>query len=345
MTHQRITTIAIALMATTAAVPAAAANPSTTSSVGEERFETTANQSIRGEQLETRFTFDTNAANLTAAYTYGDNVDHAFELQLHQLVEYEDGNDDGELGENDSIASNWRLSDEARNVYAKPNGTVEWRNLNTTTVTADGTEGLRVTATGDVQREDPLDTVTELVMDGENRTVTLEFLVFDEPVTYEGQELGPTTIGVDLHVTNYPYAANETRLALVSTADATTPVTETGNTSGLQATSEIPELAEIDLAFAWADEATVDDDTELVTASTHDADRDDDNAPDRLVTLNYARGDEIQHDAEFGADVRPLEASTLDDVGDEVSGVPAPSAIATIGALGALGLIARRRVR
>lgn len=304
-----------------------------------------------GEQLATStLHFTTNATDLNLSFAY-DGVEHQLHTQLHQLVEFEDENQDGAYQAGERVASSYLLSAESENLAGdQENGTLQWGDLNVSDIEAeDGTPGKHIQATGLITTsDDPLDQLNALLGNPSNGTLVIDLYAFENATTFNGTELGPAQVKLGWTVSDYPYAENGTQLALLSTArsDQALERSTDPDADGLRAAADLEEL-EVDLLMEWDELASVDG-TEQRVQTTEFAD-DGDGAQDpgdsnetRSLALSYVRGDEIGHDGLTGIEITGLGSTNFEDVQDSI---PTVSALALMGAVGLAALVTTRARR
>lgn len=323
--------------------------------VSEDRATIEITREFDEREATTEITFDTVKGHFETKFDYQNATTESeskLEIAFHQLVEYRDANDDGRYDADDDVASAWNVANESRDVTESSNGTLEWRPLSESDVTSDnGTEGTHIHGVAHFPTDDPVEGVLRELGQGENRTFTVDIYVFGQNATYQGTELGPMEVKIDLGVTNYPYTKNGTELALISEskAERELSVDDDVNASEVSVSQEIEDLT-VDIAFAWDDQATVDGEMTTVETtvleSESESESDDGEASassERLFAFSYERGDEIVHDPTLGA-------STAEDEGfigrtsDRASDVPGLTVwTALIGVVGAAALVRHRR--
>lgn len=316
--------------------------------VSEDRAEIQMPRQVAERTAETGVIFDTREGQLSGSFGFADAeaTDERLDVRLHQLVEFEDADDDGELDDEDEIRSAWRLSNASRNVTMDANGTVEWQALETTNVTSeDGVEGTRVQAVGEFPEQDPLAGVISQLGQGDNRTVTMNLTVFDEPAQIDGTQVPAHHVHVDWTVDNYPYTAEDTQLALVAGAVGTSELSVADHANA----TEIANRATVDgftadVAANVSDHATVDGNETTVATSGYDAGNEtEDEGDERLVALGYERGTVVQHSLVVGSSVQTSDESMVDAANDKVTSVPSVGAVAALGLMGLAAVVYRRR--
>lgn len=334
-----ITTLAIAL-ALLVAPTAVAQDSGYETTVTDDRATIEVERSIDGQIARTSVVFDTSEGVLAADNEGFDATDHALNLSLHQILEYEDTNENDRFDGDDKVYSAYRVANASENRTIESNGTLQWEPLEEGTVQSEnGTEGTRVVGQAQFPPADPVEGVLGQVAPMENRTLTVALTVFGQPVTYEGQQLGATEVAVTTHVENYPYRNNGTQPALVSDAHGTPdPTIAPENATDVRVEKDV-EVASVSLAYDWADNATVDDEETPVHAGLFTVDEGDDES----LALSYERGDDIVHQASIGAHYEAADDGEIADAArDTFDEVPAPAALTALAALAGVAALARR---
>lgn len=318
----------------------------------------TIDHTLGDRSASTEVAFDTDEGAFATAFNYENATSEAtsqLAVALHQLVEYEDTNGNGVYDAEDEVASAWKIANASKNVTGTSNGTLAWQPLEEKNATSDdGMAGTRIVGEARFPAQDPIAGVLEQIGQGENRTFTVDLRVFGQPVTLDGEQLGPMQVQVDLGVTNYPYTANGTQLALVTgTASEQTITVDEG--ASQVAASKMLEYHQVDLAFAWQDEATVDDEIQPVATTTleqpsdedadeAESDSENDDEATTLLAFSYARGDEIAHGTTIGAHATTLDETAIDRARDGLDAVPGVTAwIALVGIASTALVVGRRR--
>lgn len=267
-------------------------------------------------------------------------TEQALEAQLHQLVEYTDENDNGKYDDGEPVASSWLLSEGSEEQTEEPaNGTVSWQPLNVSETESDeGEPGHHIQGRALFVSEDPIETVTAALGQGENRTFGIDLWVYSNVTQHEGQLLTPSEVKADLMVENYPYVKEGTDLALLLDTEAEQEI-EAEDEEGVGSGVDLGDL-EADLRFTWADEATVDGETQPVGTtlfeSENETEQEDDEVSqetERSFALSYPRGDKIVHDPRVGAQLSAQSAGGLDGVTDNVPSVGLIGLLAVAGAI------------
>lgn len=309
------------------------------------------------------YTFDTNNATLvvgaiTKVPPGGDDDEPPapqmrVEAQLHQLLEYDDADEDGRYTSNDTIVANWNVSEGSEpQTEASPNGTLQWQPLEEENITSDdGVTGWHIqgTARYPLEVDDPLSQgASTLLEDRERGNFTVHLYTFSHPAEFHGRTLFPTDVLVTIGTEDYPYQENGTKTAVVFETQGTDGVDQ-GATGEISAEGEILGL-DTELSTTWENEAVVDGDPAPVRTDLLDpeaaADGDEGSGStatrtNAVLVHSYPRAEQtLSHphvqSAQFGSD------SNLRDKVDET---PAPGAAAAALAAGLVALAARRSRR
>lgn len=314
----------------------------------EATIETSYEEADQEAEVEVRFGTDDAGFLVEAeAENASQASERKLEAQLHQLVEYTDENDNGKYDDGEEIASSWLLSEGSGDQTDGPvNGTVTWQPLNVTeTESDDGTPGHHIQGRALFTSDDPIQTVTDALGQGENRTFGIDLWVYSEVTQHEGQTLAPTEVKADLLIENYPYAKEDTALAILLDTEAEQEI-EAEDEDGVGSGVDLGDL-EADLRFTWADQATVDGQSQPVGTTTFEAENETTSEEDevsqeskRSFALSYTRGEKIVHDPRVGAE---LSSQSFGSVEDVANGVPSLGLIGLLGVIGASAVVLRRR--
>jgi hypothetical protein len=317
--------------------------------VSDDRAEIQMPHKVDDRAAETGVVFDTREGQLSGSFAFAeaDASEERLDVLLHQLVEFEDTNDDDALDDEDEVRSAWRLSNASRNVTMEANDTVEWRSMETVNVTSDdGVDGTTVQAVAEFPEQDPVAGVLGELGQGENRTVTFNVTVFDESAEIDGTQVPASHAHVDWTVDNFPHTAEDTQLALVAGALGTGELQVADGDN----TTEIANRAAVDgygigVAAQIADQATVDDEASDVNASAVETDEaaEDAEEGEQVLALSYERGDTVEHELVLGASAASTDDGLVDAADDEVSAVPSVGAVAALGLLATAALVTKRR--
>lgn len=313
--------------------------------VSEDRAEIHMPRQIEDETGETMVAFDTAEGNLTGSFALAEDQAEGEQLTiaLHQIVEFRDEDEDGQLSEDDDLRSAWRLSNASRNATMDSNGTVAWQSLEQENVTSDdGVEGTQVQAVAAFGPQSPIEGVIDELGQGEQRTLAVNLTVFEEPAELNGQQVPAHHVHVDWTVEDFPYTEEDTQLALVTGSQAPSgiDVAEQDNATAL-ATRAADDGLDVEIGAHVAEQALVDGEETDVGISTLEPD--EDTQDELLVSLAYERGTTIEHGVLLGSDVAPSDRSVLETADDEVSSVPSLGLLAMLGVLGTAALIVTRR--
>lgn len=266
--------------------------------------------------------------------------------QLHELVEYTDENENARYDRGEPIASAWLLSAQAeRHVEAPTNGTVVWQPLEASDVESNGKEGKRITARGQLASAGALPLPPLPVAPGTVREVEIALTAFGDTVNYQGTDLGPTEVKVDVRIANYPFERERTRLALVMETFAKdelrdVPKTDSGREAALHSTASLGDRR-VTLEFAWMVDVDVDGRDRPLQAN--ELEREETNKQDptgthrevrKVFAFEYERGDEIAHDPSVGVDYEVQRAKAA-GAGDGDGKIPALGLWAVLVAVGA----------
>lgn len=337
--------IALALLV----APLGAAQTSTDSDtleadVQRDRAEITITNTTGDRNATVGILFDTNEGLLATNLTVDEGQEHQVNVNLHQLIEYEPGDEDG-FDENATAISTWNVANESEDVAAESNGTLQWAPLQQDNVTADDgeTEGLLVTGTALFQEEQPVPIETPEEMQDQlppldESNVTVEIAVFGQNATYNGVDVGPMQAAVNLTVNEYPYESDDSRLALVMEAGGVLQATDIQD--GSLIASETVDNATVNLGLDWDEDALLDDEEASVDASTLEA-RDDAGASGDLIVLDYDQADRIEQHGTLGVSLEGADDGTDGVLTDDV---PGPSLAAVLAGVAMLAL-ARTRSR
>ncbi len=265
-------------------------------------------------------------------------------VTLHQLIEYRANDNATAFTDNATTVSAWNIADESENVSAEANGTLQWAPIEEENISADDgdTEGVLITAQAIFPGEQPdlplpdQDLEQPQLPTLDERNVTIELVAFGQQATYNGQDVGPLQALVTFHVNDYPYQAEDTSLALVMEANEAIETIDIEN-EALKSTQTYDDIT-VDLALAWNNEATINDDATPVEMTqptpTDDAD------VGELVALSYDQGEIVQHNALIGASLAEVDeddARTFD-----TDDVPAPGLLAMLAGLTGIALATKR---
>lgn len=304
------------------------------------------NREVDDRRADVTITFETNSTQFGTELEVGNGTvarSNALNVQLHQLVEYEDHDEDGAYDEDEPIVSSYRLSEEAENVFGGPeNGTVAWQDLNASQTTSDdGVPGHVVRGQGEfVGDTDPLGELEETLGQAENGTFAVSLYVFDDEATVNGTTIPYGQVKIDLTTKNYPYARNGTTLAMGLEASSERGLENASQgRNGVVVQDDIEEL-DAELLYTWASTAQVDGaDRPAKTTNLSQA-----SETERTFAISYERGEEIVHDPTTGISLSAADR-LLDRAEDTASDVPGAGTLATAAVLGslALGLAHRRR--
>lgn len=319
------------------------------------------NHSIGDADYTEQIEFTTNATAFTVSFQRANETGQQVnELtgQLHELAEFEDENENGAYDPDEKVASSYRLSEESEDVLGGPeNGTVEWENVTVSDASSDdGTRGKVVHAQASfVGTGNPEGPVDELVDQAPNTTredkstFHVRMYVFDQPTTVNGTEVDPGQVKVSLETDNYPYARNDTRLALGLTAQSDQGLeNDTRAEEGVKANDNIEDI-ELDLLYTWNATAEVDGSSAPVGTTRLDAPAGGggnaseraENETERAYAISYERGDEIVHDPTTGVRITG-PADLLDRAEDRASQVPGWGAAVGLSTLAAAAVVASR---
>lgn len=135
----------------------------------------------------------------------------------------------------------------------------------------------------------------------ENGTLAFVLYVYGEFAEVNGTSLRPTEVKIDILFQDFPYQANDSRLALLVKAEQEIDIEveeekDDGEVEGLRAVG-----ANHSAYFKWADNATVDGVVKPVVASILESEEDGQGV-ERKYALAYARGASINHDPVLGVD-------------------------------------------
>lgn len=318
--------------------------------VSDERADIAIYHGIEDRDGQTDVVLDTEEGRMVTAFSFADeeDVSQRLALQLHQLVEYDDENENGFFDADDEVASSWRLSNSSRNVSDESNGTVEWRSLSTEEVTSDdGVEGTLVQGVAEFPSEDPIEGVLHELGQGENRTLALNVTVFGQDATVNGTEVPASQVYVQWSVENFPYVEEETQLALLAGSnDTDLELTHEEDRMKLSSASAVDGFG-VETAAHISDEARVDgSDTDVELASLDASEDEEEDAEEQqYLSLSYERGSLIEHEMLFGSVVSTSADAVIgsDDDGDPLSSVPGAGLLGGLAALAAAAAIVQRR--
>lgn len=356
--------IALALLAVPATVTAQEAGSSEQVETSEDEATISYDREIGDLSTALEISFTTQDAtfevhaNATGEHT---QFDKDLKTQLHQLVEFEDENNNGKYDEGEPVVTSYMLSSGSDQRVSGPgSGTVEWEDLETTDATAeDGTPGTRIIARGELPPQSASEELPDELPDvggaAENRTngtVGIDIYVFGAGAVYNGTTLDPSEVKIDFTVKDYPYAQNDTQVALIQETETTSQdqAAQPEDGQGVQGTHDVRDVR-VGMLYAWSDEAEVDGSDEPVrtTVLENETQEKSTGSEDgkeyqvqRAHALTYQRGDLIVHDPRTGVVLSPTSVGgTLDKTAEEVPGMTAIGALAAFGA--AVAVAARRR--
>lgn len=354
--------IALALVAVPATVSAEATSANEQVETSEDEVEITYEREVGDLESQLGITFSTQDTTYqVAANATGDDTqfDRELETQLHQLVEYEDDNNNGKYDEGEPVVSGYMLSGGSEELVTGPvNGHVEWEDLETTDATADdGTPGQRIIARGELSPQSQTDELPDELPgvapnQTENGTIGLDLYVFGAGAVYNETQLQPAEVKIDLTVKDYPYVENGTHLALIQDTQTTSEdqAAQPEDGDGVKGTHTVRDVR-VGLLYAWDDQAQVNGTDEPVRTTVleneteqkeNSSDEDKRYSVNRAHAISYPRGDLIVHDPRTGVVLEATSAEgQFDQATDQVPGMTALGAIAAIGV--ALAVAARWR--
>lgn len=363
-----ITTLLLALVTLVAPAASVAAQQGEENepkiNVSDSQAEIVYEREIDDETARSVITFGTNNSAFGVTFDYANQSseeENRLDVGLHQLVEYQDENGNGQFDTEEKVVSSYRLSEEAESkVGGSSNGTVEWDALNVSEATSDdGDEGKVIRAKGTfvgAASEDPLEQVTGALGESDNATFAVSIYVFGSDTSYNDTSVQPLEVLMDVQVDGYPYAKNRTDLALVSEARSdqgleNASVGENDTEVGPKgyAAPDTLEGFDVDLSYRWTETASIDGTSQTVQHSVLDdaseknaSEEDDSTKTEETFALSYPRGEEIQHTHQTGVVVGDVD-NLFDSTKDEISSVPGLTAWAAM--LGIVGTAALVRVR
>lgn len=354
--------IAMALVAVPATVTAQDASVNEEIETSDDEVEISYERSVG--DLDSALTIGFGTQDTTyevSANATGDDTEFnkEMETQLHQIVEYEDDNDNGKYDEGERVVSGYMLSEGSNEFATGPaNGQVEWEDLETSDATADdGTPGQRIIARGELQPQEQTeelpDELTSVAPNQtQNGTVGIDIYVYGAGAVHNDTQLDPTEIKMDFTVKDYPYVENGTQLALIQQTETTSEdqKAQPEEDDGVKGTHEVRDVR-VGLLYAWDDQAEVNGTDEPVRTTVlenqteqkdNGSDGDNEYTVERAHALSYMRGDMIVHDPRTGVVLEPTSAEgTLDKTAQEIPGTTVLGAIAAVGT--ALAVAGRRR--
>ena len=214
-----------------------------------------------------------------------DTVDLDMTVRFRQMVEYEDGDGDGQLGPGDEVVSTYDLEG------------ASWGDL----------------VHGEEAAEDgkKVHTITASTSDG---VFTMVSHTTETRTMSEHGEISPNLMKIDLVVEDFPWTRTTTRLALqasIETGDPVTHLTDPAQRGYMGENEAGVETCNAEQAgfYTWVRSAVVDGVIEQVRARVS-AD-----AEGTELTFNYAQGDSILHDPKLGI---PVVDEGLFDVMDRL---------------------------
>ncbi len=362
--------IALALVAVPATVTAQDASVEQNIETSDDEVKITYERDVGDLESELGITFSTQDTTYeVSANATGDDTqfDKDLKTQLHQLVEYEDENDNGKYDEGEPVVSGYMLSEGADEFATGPAfGQVEWEDLETSDATGDdGTVGQRIIARGELQPQEQTEELPDELPNvapnrTDNGTVGIDIYVYGAGAVHNGTQLDPTEVKMDFTVKDYPFVENGTQLALIQQTETTSEdqAAQPEDDEGVKGTHHVRDVR-VGLLYAWDDQAEVNGTDEPVkttvlenqteekdSSSNEDNDSEDDKDKEYTVkrahALSYPRGDTILHDPRTGVVLEPTSAEgTVDKTIQEVPGMTLLGAVAAIGL--ALAAAGRRR--
>lgn len=357
MRHHTTLLLALAMLIAPVGTVAAQQGEETTyeTEVEDDRATITFEQEIGEREVSNEISFDTDEGAFSDAFSYENATSEAeaeLEVQLHQLVEYEDANGDGRYDAGDEVASAYKVANGSENVTGVNNGTLEWDALSSRNeTTASGDDVTVIHGEARIPVDDPLADVLDRLGQGENRTFAVDIYVTDRPVTVDGMTVQPMEVKIDWRVTNYPYTKNGTALALVAETSSESEIElEDDAEASRAAVSRTLEGIQVDVAFSWNDEATVDGETTTVQTTTlseetesESEDGEAETETERLLAFSYERGDEIVHDPTLGARTASVDGGLIGNAGDRLDSVPGLTTWAALLGIVSAALVVRTR--
>lgn len=292
-------------------------------------------------------TFDLANATYTTTYGLGEDANASrasLATTFDALVEYSDDNGNGMYDDGEPIRSSYALAN-TQDADAFPaigtfTGEVRWDEPVVEDIETDGASGQKIVTTAHFG---PLG----------NGTLSLTTYVFGDHVVLDGHRLAPTSAKVDLAIQDYPFILGDTALALLMDSDSEATTGFGKDHAGMAdhqagvTTEDAFEHLDVDLVYAWSDNATVDNESvQVKTTLLDDNTTDEENATDDNATqegrfaLSYPRGDAIVHAHEAYVTTAAVEDDGL--IG-ESPGVGPVLTLVGVAAVALVGAALRRR--
>lgn len=300
-------------------------------------------QQNRGDAEDhARIQFDSDDAELRVSFETEDEgreAERQLEATFHRVIEFEDGDDDGTFDRGERIASSWLLARDAdAEVEGGPvNGTVSWDRLQIQRATSDDdVPGAQIRGRADL---------------GGQGTFGLDLKAFGKMAETNGTRIDAGEAKIDIVIDGYPFAEDDTKVAVVVTVKAETEFEEGGQAVsdpgevGVSAREVLGDRV-VEMTFTWKDTAQADGDDTSVGSTIFSTEREVDQQgyeveDKKTIALAYARGDRIVHDPVAGV-------ATFQGSGGAGGGAGGAADIPTAGVLAAAvaaaaAALARRR--
>lgn len=222
----------------------------------------------------------------------GNESESKLEARFVAIVEYVDGDGDGAYDADETVASGWTLSDDAKDGDVRTNGTADWGEVDVTGTSAGNGTGKRLSTRAAL---------------GDGGTFGLDLFVDAGPETPDDASLAPAEAKIDITIQDYPYVRDDTALAVLVDLKAKDEFKSDRESEGVDGLSSQARAGNLTfrLSFRWLENATVDGvDTPVrstVVTSTEESKPDEVEQTAR-VALAYARGDLIVHDPSLGVE-------------------------------------------
>lgn len=228
------------------------------------------------------------------------------EAQFLVLAEYRDGNGNGRYDVGEPLVSAWALADEegVRGVDVDTTP-ISWGAPSAEDVTLGNVSGKKI--------------IVPATFDGAGE-FQLVMHVFGDFVDLNGSDLKPTSVKIDVVIGSYPFAENDTALALFLETESKRELEiEHGHDDldddedGIAATQDLNGTA-VSLVFAWKEFADVDGVQRPVNTTTIRLTEETEAGEwerKELFAFSYARGTNITHDPEVFVSIQAIPLTDL----------------------------------
>ncbi len=283
-------------------------------------------------ESEIELKFKTEAANLELKFEEeigNSETERKMEIELQQVIEYNDSNMNGGFDAGETVLSAWDLSDSAHPLNdTAPRTEATWNGLTASEVTNEGISGWHISATAN--------------LGGDGATFSIDLYVFGTATSLAGGELNPTDVKIDFGFHNITANSNSSAVALLlemkTEQECDLYDSEENAEQGCSANFNSTDVSST-LTFGWLEHATVDGTEMAVNHSEIEWSGDSDGSSkthEKLLLFSYPHGQDIVHDPKLSVQYGKLAGgSTSPPTGpptDEGGGV-SPLTLKTVGIL------------